>query len=156
MKILEKVCNAINADHHRTIDEISEINGSCVQKKQPEMWSSGDWFLHHNNALCPHGLQCAAVFGKKHDSIPQPPYSPDLAPCNFFLFPRMKHQMKRKRFADVSEVQKETEVLDNISTEEFQKCFQQWEKHWYKCIESKGESFVGDWSCNSIKPNKPF
>jgi len=37
--------------------------------------------------------------------------------------------MKRKRFADVSEVKKETmEVLNNISTEEFQKCFQQWEK----------------------------
>jgi len=34
--------------------------------------------------------------------------------------------------------------LNNISTEEFQKCFQQWEKHWYKCIESKGEYFEGD------------
>jgi hypothetical protein len=24
-----------------------------------------------------------------------------------------------------------------------------WEKRWYKCIESKGEYFDGDWSCNS-------
>ena len=57
----------------------------------------------------------------------------------------MKCQMKGKRFADVSEVKKKTlEVLNNISTEEFQKCFQQWEKHWYKCIESKGEYFEGD------------
>jgi hypothetical protein len=32
----------------------------------------------------------------------------------------------------------------NISTEEFQKCFQQWEKCWYKCIEAKGEYFEGD------------
>ena len=47
-------------------------------------------------------------------------------------------QMKGKSFADVSEVKKKTlEVLNNISTEEFQKCFQQWEKCWYKCIESK-------------------
>ena len=54
--------------------------------------------------------------------IPHPPYSPDVAPCDFFLFSRMKG----KRFADVSEVKKNTlEVLNNISTEEFQKCFQQ-------------------------------
>ena len=35
-----------------------------------------------------------------------PPYSPDLAPCDFFLFPRMKKVLKGKRFADVDEVKK--------------------------------------------------
>ena len=59
--------------------------------------------------------------------IPHPPYSPDLAPCDSFLFTRLKGQMKGKRLADVSEVRKKTlEVLNNLSTEEFQKCFQQW------------------------------
>jgi hypothetical protein len=49
--------------------------------------------------------------------IPHPPYSPDLAPCDFFLFPHMKRQMKRKRFADVRKVKKKTlEVLNIIST----------------------------------------
>jgi len=52
-------------------------------------------------------------------SAPHPPYSPDLAPCDFFLFPPMKGQKKGKRFADVREVKKKTlvEVLNNISTE---------------------------------------
>ena len=69
---------------------------------------------------------------------------------DFFLFARMKSQMKGKRFVDVREVKKKTlEVLnnastDNASSEEFQKCFQQWEKRWHKCIESKGEYFEGD------------
>jgi len=77
--------------------------------------------------------------------ITHPPFSPYLAPCNFFLFLRMECQMKGKHFADVSEVKKKTlEVLNKISTEEFQKCFQQWGKRWYKCIESKGEYFEGD------------
>ena len=89
--------------------------------------------------------------------IPRPPYSPDLAPSDFFMFPHMKGQMKGKRFADVSEVKKKTlEVLNNISTEEFQKCFQQWEKRWHKRIESKGQYFEGDYICNSTKPNKPL
>jgi len=48
----------------------------------------------------------------------RPPYSPDLAPCDFFPFLRMKGQKKGKRFADVREVRKKTlEVLNNISTE---------------------------------------
>ena len=51
-------------------------------------------------------------------SASYPPYSPDLAPCDLFLFPRMKGQKKGKRFADVREVKKKTlEVLNNISTE---------------------------------------
>jgi hypothetical protein len=53
----------------------------------------------------------------------------------------MKRHMKGKRFADVSEVKKKKktlEVLNHLRTEEFQKCFQHWEKR-YKCIEAKGE-----------------
>ena len=77
--------------------------------------------------------------------IPHPPYSSDLAPCDFFMFPRMKGQMKWKQFVDVSKVKKKMlAVLNNISTEEFQKCFQRWEKRWYKFIESKGEYLEGD------------
>jgi len=33
-----------------------------------------------------------------------PPYSPDLAPCNFFLFSRMKRDLKGKCFQNVEEV----------------------------------------------------
>jgi len=57
----------------------------------------------------------------------------------------MKGQMKDKSFADVSELKKETlEVLNNTSTKEFQKCFQQWLIRWYKCFGSKGAYFEGD------------
>ena len=91
------------------------------------MWSSGDWFLHHENAPAHTALSVQQFLVKKNNMtvIPHPTYSSKLAPCDFFLFPRMKGQMKGKRFADVSEVKKKTlEVLNNISTEEFQKCFQ--------------------------------
>ena len=93
-----------------------------LRKKRPQMCSSGDWFLHHDNAPAHTALSVQQFLVKnKMTVIPHPPYSPDLALCDFFLFPRIK----RKRFADVSEVKKKTlEVLNNISTEEFQKCFQ--------------------------------
>jgi hypothetical protein len=40
--------------------------------------------------------------------VPHPPYSPDLAPCNFFLFPRLKSTLKGKQFQDVAEIQLNT------------------------------------------------
>jgi hypothetical protein len=53
-----------------------------------------------------------------------PPYSPDLAPCDFLL-PRMKEVLKGKRFADVEEVNtKTTEALEGITLREFQDCFE--------------------------------
>jgi len=75
---------------------------------------------------------CSSFWQKnKITVIPHPPYLPDFAPRDFFLFPRMKGQVKGNRFADVSKVKRKMlEVLNNISTEEFQKCFQQWEKCW--------------------------
>ena len=92
------------------------------------MWSSSDWFLHHDNAPAHTALSVRQFLAKKQKNnmtvIPHPPYSPDLAPCDFFLFPRTKSQMKGKRFADVSEVKKKTlAVLNNISTESSRNVF---------------------------------
>jgi hypothetical protein len=45
--------------------------------------------------------------------IPHPPYSPDLAPCDFFLFPKMKLKLKGRRFDTTEEMQAESQrVLD--------------------------------------------
>jgi len=89
-----------------------------------------DWFPHHNNAPAHTVLSVQQFLAQNNMTvIPHPPYSPDFAPRDFFLFRHMKGQMKGKRFADVSKVKKKTvEVLHIISTGEFQKCFHQWEK----------------------------
>jgi hypothetical protein len=36
-----------------------------------------------------------------------PPYSPDLAPCDFFPFPKMKLNLKRPQFDTIEEIQAE-------------------------------------------------
>ncbi|PNF19357.1 hypothetical protein B7P43_G06720 [Cryptotermes secundus] len=61
------------------------------------------------------------------------------------LFPRMKRDMKGKRFADVAEVkEKTTEALSSISKDEFRQCFEKWNKRLDKCISVSGEYFEGD------------
>jgi len=65
-----------------------------------------------------------------------PPYSPDLAPCDFFLFPRMKRDLKGKSFQNVEEARgkKMTEALKAITLQEFQNCFEQWKRRWDKLL----------------------
>ena len=84
-------------------------------------------------------------FGQEqHDSDPHPPYSPDLAPCDF-LFPKLKLRMKGRRFDTIEETEEEQQrALDTIPKRDFQGCFQTWQKRWDHCIRAKGEYFEGD------------
>jgi hypothetical protein len=48
-------------------------------------------------------------------TVPHPPCSPDLAPCDFALFPKLKVKQKGRRFETVSDIQSESQtVLDSI------------------------------------------
>jgi len=66
-----------------------------IRRKRPELWCAGNWLLHDDNAPSHRALVIREFLA--HNSIitiPHPPYSPDLAPCDFFLFPKMKLQLK--------------------------------------------------------------
>ena len=51
---------------------------------QKIFWADNSWFLHHDNAPSHTALVLRDHFAKTSTHIvPQPPYSPDLAPCHF-------------------------------------------------------------------------
>jgi len=120
---------------------------NSVRRKRPETWQSGDWWFHHDNAPA-HSAISVTTFMARNGlaALPHPPYSPDVAPSDFFfLFPRMKRNLKGKHFADVEEVKrKTTEALANIKEDEFKNCFEQWQKRMDKCIAANREYFEGD------------
>ena len=139
-------------DRRRTIDGLEALTGvswrSCqriLTEERPELWRSGEWLLHHDNAPAHTALSVLQFLTKKFmTTASHTPYSPDLATCDFFLFPRMKRNLKGKRFQNVEEVrEKTTEALKAITLQEFQNCFE-WKKRWNKCIDSQGEYFEGD------------
>jgi hypothetical protein len=72
--------------------------------------------------------------------VPHPPYSPDLAPCDFALFPNLKMKLKGRRFEIVSDIQR---VLDSIKENDFHGAFEAWKKQWNHCIHFQGDSFEG-------------
>jgi len=66
-----------------------------IQHKHSEEWCNNSWALHHDNALAHTSLAVRQFFNStKTTFIPHPPYSLDLAPCDFYLFPKMKLKLK--------------------------------------------------------------
>ena len=65
--------------------------------------------MHNDNAL-DYKLLLVREFLAKNKIVimPQPPYSPDLGPAYFFLFPNLKTPMKGKRFATIEEIKEKS------------------------------------------------
>jgi len=119
----------------------------AVGRKHSELWQSGEWLLHHDNAPAHTALSVQQFLMKNGmTTASHPPTPRTWHPAIFFLFPRMKRDLKGKRFRNVEEVRekKTTEALKAITLQEFQNCFEQWKKRWVKCIDSQGEYFEGD------------
>ncbi|UYV80992.1 hypothetical protein LAZ67_19002427 [Cordylochernes scorpioides] len=67
----------------------------AIRLKRPDLWKNKNWLLHHDNAPAHTSLLVRDLLAKNNTlMMPQPPYSPDLAPCDFFLFPKLKRPMK--------------------------------------------------------------
>ena len=118
----------------------------AIQKKCLELWKNNLWLLHHDNAPAHSSLLVRNFLAKNNTVImPQPPYSPYLAPCDFLLFPRLKRPMKERRFVTIEEIKTESlRELKDIPKSAYQKCFEDWEKRCDKCIISEGDYFEGD------------
>ena len=71
-----------------------------------------------------------------------PPYSPDLAPNDFFLFPNVKNKLRGQRFSSAEEAVDafKNHVLE-VFEAEWKKCFDKWFERMQKCIDHKGEYF---------------
>ena len=63
--------------------------------------------LQHDNARphTSHKTQEALQRLRFTDILPHPAYSPDLAPCDFWLFPKLKDHLKGQRYSCDAEVE---------------------------------------------------
>jgi len=66
-----------------------------MRRRCPKLWREQTWLLHHDNVPSHNSVLTQQFLAKKKMAvIPHPLYSPDLAPCDFFLFPKMKLKLK--------------------------------------------------------------
>jgi len=75
-----------------------------------------------------------------------PPYSPDLAPCDFSLiFPKIKPVLKGTRFRSVNALKaKATELMNKLWEDDLKHCFQQWKIRVERCRDRGGEYIESD------------
>ncbi|KAG5318816.1 SETMR methyltransferase, partial [Acromyrmex heyeri] len=76
----------------------------------------------------------------RYELLQHPPYSPDLAPCDFFLFPNLKKWLGGKKLMSNEEGIAETEAyFAEFDKSYFSEGLKKWQKHWEKCILLKGD-----------------
>ena len=74
-------------------------------------------------------------------TVPQPPYSPDLAPYDFWLFPKLRGC----RYETIEEMKGAvTKVIDTVTQEDFDGASQKLLERYNKCIAARGDYFEGD------------
>ena len=76
-------------------------------------------------------------------TVPNPLYNPVLAPCDFWLFPKLRGC----RYETIEEMKEAvTKVIDTLTQEDFDGAFQKLYERYNKCITAGGDYFEGDWS----------
>ena len=74
-------------------------------------------------------------------TVPHPPYSPDLAPCDFWLFPKLRGY----RYETIEEMKEAvTKVIDTLTQEDFHGALQKLLERYNKSIAVGGAHFEGD------------
>ena len=72
---------------------------------------------------------------------PHHPYCPDLAPCDFWLFPKLRGS----RYETIEEMKEaEMKVIHMLTQEDFHEAFQKLLEWYSKCIAAGGDYFKGD------------
>ena len=72
-------------------------------------------------------------------TVSHPPYSPDLAPCDFYLFPKLRGF----RYETIEEMKDAVKkVINTLIQEDFHGTFQKLLERYNKCIATGGDSCV--------------
>ncbi|UYV61578.1 hypothetical protein LAZ67_1005355 [Cordylochernes scorpioides] len=102
-----------------------------IRRIRPEYRDENSWCLLHDNAPSHSSLIVRRFLAKNNVCVlNHPPYSPDLAPCDFYLFPKIKLKLKAA-----------TSTLEAIPQSGLQEAFNSLLNRCNICIESGGDYF---------------
>ena len=112
------------------------------RQKRSALFKSGQWYFLQDNVPIHHSILVTDYLTKMGiKTVPQPPYSPDLAPCDFWLFPKLR----RCRYETIEEMKEAVmKVIDMLTQVEFHGTFQRLLERYNKCIAAGGDYFEGD------------
>ena len=112
------------------------------RRKRPALFKSGQWHFHQDNAPVHNSSLVTDYLNKMGiKTVPHPPYCTDLAPCDFWLFPKLRGCRYETIEAMKEAVMK---VIDMFTQEDFHGAFQKLLEWYNKCIAAGGDYFERD------------
>ncbi|UYV74678.1 hypothetical protein LAZ67_12000508 [Cordylochernes scorpioides] len=157
---VDKVLELVHEDRRITVREVAEeagISFGSTKSIMKDKTAGASWILHHDNAPAHTALKILKFLQDHSTSeFPQTPYSPDLAPCDFFIFGKLQKKLKGRKFQSKEEIKVESKkAMKAIPKTDYQRCFADWKKRWLKCIAANGDYFEGD-NLKILYNNKVF
>ena len=130
----------VNGDYYSGV--LREQLERAIPDKRPELYGSG--FILHQDKAPVHVSRVVkqTMSDSNIEPLQHPPYSPDLAISDFFLFPTVKDHLRGRKFESREELGTAiTEALRTVTHDGLQHVFRTWVERWDKCIKAKGSYF---------------
>jgi len=115
-----------------------------IRQKKSAIFATGVLILQDNAR--PHASGAVSEILEKYgwQVPPHPPYSPDMSPTDFDLFPELKKPLRGKRFRSIEEVSNAvTRVIRRINNEGVLAGIQDMPKRWTAVIKHNGDYIEG-------------
>ena len=114
------------------------------QKRRPTTGFKHVRLLHDNAPAHTSAIVTAFLKKEKVTVLPHPPYSPDLAPCGFFLFPKLKAFLAGRKYQSRQALGSAIhQYLITVLKSAYRDAFKKWTHRLKLCISSHGEYFEG-------------
>ena len=106
-------------------------------RKRPTLFKSGQWHFHWDNAPVHNSILVTDYLTKMGiKTVPQPPSSPDLAPCDFWLFPKLRGC----HYETIEEMKEAVmKVIDTLTQEDFHGASKKLLEQYNKYIAARGD-----------------
>ncbi|KAK3715190.1 hypothetical protein RRG08_040039, partial [Elysia crispata] len=101
----------INAQYYKKV--LQDKLRPAIRKKRPGLLESGILFHHDYAPVHTARAVTDVLAGYKWELLEHPRYSPDLAPCDFHLFPKMKEHLRGQRFETEEDIIQATKMPRN-------------------------------------------
>ena len=113
--------------------EVLRVFRKRFGRKRPALFKSGQWHFHQGNAPVHNSILFTDHLTKMGiKTVPHLPYSPDLAPCDFCLFPKLWG----RRYETIEEMKEAaTKVIDTLTQEDFHGAYQKLLERYNECVQ---------------------
>ena len=119
-------------------------NSFTIRNDQAKDGQESTFYMTTPTRISVRLLSFFFLASEKVKVLNNPPYSPDLSPCDYFLFPRLKKMLSGNKYTSRSSLGSAIyQCLQQIPKEDYLSAFRNWVKKLQICVSVEGKYFEG-------------